>query len=516
MRRLCRMALISVNLFWILGLSHAWAAEESTFLNRSSQWGSQWVAVSFIRQSPTFAFDGIADSLKRTDITQDAGDNGWTVIYEFQCSNSGYGDKTARTPDAVATRHTATIQVEQYKVVRADLDGQWDMINQKAMAPPFEPTPEQLNELVQGNTDFAFDLYKRIIQMEDGRSFFFSPYSISTAMAMAYAGARNETQAQMATVMHYNLPQETLHPVISALARELNSRGEAGLRLESAQAVWAQQGFDFEQAYKETITRYYGSAFREVDFKRDRDLVVSTINDWISTHTEGRIPEMLDPSDIDTWTILLLVNAIYFKAQWEVSFVDTEAVQPFYKLDGQTVDANMMHLLQDYKFTEGDGWLAVEVPYDGRQLSMVIVLPASGRFEEIQGSMDQAFVASVTQSLTDTTLNLSMPKFTLRTRLALRESLSEMGMPIAFNDQFADFSGIGPPPIWIQRVLHEAFVAVDENGTEAAAATVIVVDGGCGPGSPPRSVTLNRPFIFMIRDLPTNTILFMGRVLDPS
>lgn len=499
------------------------ATERESFRDRLESWRSQRTATRFVGESPTYAFDGIADSLTTTATARGDCDQCYTVTIEFQCANAGYGDRNDEVLLPVLTPHTATVYVKRHKVVEADLDGKWDMITQKAIAPPWEPTPEQLKSLVDGNTSFAFDLYQHLSPAPG--NFFCSPYSISTAMAMAYAGARNETEAQLASVLHFRLPQNELHPTLKALGDMLDSRGwnasmvddDAELQLKIADAAWGQADFDFYQNYLDVLEDYY-SSLKRVDFINNSIEAVATVNDWVADQTEDRIQDILRPSDINWETLFILVNAIYFKAQWELEFDEKLTYKGiFNKLDGQTVSTPLMVSGTDnYGYLRGEGYEAVELPYDGERLSMVIVLPDNGSFKEVENLMNETFAASVFEGLLQKQVKITMPKFTLESEFRLKDALTTMGAPLAFDGINADFSGIGDisvVPIYLSEVIHKAFVAVDEQGTEATAATVVI---GCGPTSVGYiEVVIDRPFIFMIRDIPTNTILFLGRVLAP-
>lgn len=500
-------------------------AEAESFLDRLARRRSQRVAESFVHKSPTFVFDGISDSLATTGAVEAACDNCWTVTIDFQCAHDGYGDRSDQVPAPVITDHTATVRVVQYKVVEADLDGKWDMVNQQTIAPPWQPSPEQLKSLVDGHTAFALDLYRRLAQ-EPG-NLFFSPYSISTAMGMAFAGARGHTEAEIASAFHYNLPQAELHPTIRALGDALDSRGQhtgtandgSGFELSTVQSAWSQEDFGFETAYQDILVRSYGSPLQSVDFVDHREEARTAINEWVARHTGDRIEELIEKGVLTNETILVLVNAIYFLAQWELPFdADATADQPFYKLDGTTTHVPMMRQTQRFKYMQTDGWKAVELAYDGGEISMVVILPENGQFESVQSSMDPAFLAAVTEGLSPWMLELGVPRFSLKHKCLLSKALAAMGMETTFIPGAANFYGMNASHgdlIWLQEVIHEAVVDVDESGTEAAAATAVVVGGGCDGGTSGTVMTIDRPFIFMIRDLPTNTILFMGRVLDP-
>ncbi len=374
--------------------------------------------------------------------------------------------------------------------------------------------------LVEGNSAFAFDLYQELRGAEG--NLFYSPYSISLALAMTYGGARGETEEQMANALRFSLPQNQLHPAFNALALELDSRGEGaegrdgeGFRLNIVNAIWGQLDYEFLAEFLDLLAVNYGAGLRVLDFIGAPEESRLTINDWVSDQTEGRIEDLIPAGLITIWTRLVLTNAIYFNAAWEYPFEeDMTEDGTFYRLDGGEVTVPMMRQTESFGYAEGDGYQAVELPYDGGELSMVILLPASGRFESFEEALDAAQVDGIIGSLEHRQVSLTMPKFEFDSSFSLRDTLSAMGMPVAFS-MSADFSGMTVnPELFIAEVVHKAFVSVDEAGTEAAAATAVMVPIAMPPE--PAEVTIDRPFIFLIRDIETGAILFVGRTLDPG
>ena len=378
-----------------------------------------------------------------------------------------------------------------------------------------------LTRLVEGNSAFAFDLYQAL-RGEEG-NLFYSPYSISVALAMTYAGARSETEQQMADTLKFLLSQEDLHPAFNGLDIELDKRGEGaegkddeGFRLNIVNAIWGQKDYAFLDAYLDVLAENYGAGLRLLDFINETEKSRVTINDWVSDQTEGRIEDLIPSGMITMLTRLVLTNAIYFNAAWEYPFEEDATYNgPFYLLDGSENTVPMMRQTESFKYVEGDGYQAVELPYDGRELSMVILLPDEGQFEAFEGSLDAALVNAIIEDLGSHEVNLTMPRFEFESEFGLKQALAAMGMPIAFTDA-ADFSGMtGVRDLHIAEVIHKAFVSVDEAGTEAAAATAVIMELTAMPEGPVE-VTLDHPFIFMIRDIETGTILFVGRVMDPG
>jgi len=387
------------------------------------------------------------------------------------------------------------------------------------VAAPEVAAPD-LAEQVGGNSAFAFDLYQALRE-QDG-NLFYSPYSISLALAMTYAGARGETERQMAGALHLILPQERLHPAFNSLDQTLASRGEGaqgkdeqGFRLNVVNAIWGQQGYQFLPTFLDVLAENYGAGLRVVDFASAPEEARGTINEWVGQQTEGRIKDLIPQGALDALTRLVLTNAIYFNAAWADAF---EAVQtqegPFHLLGGGQVSVPLMRQTGGFDYAEGDGYQAVELPYDGWELAMVVLLPREGQFESFESALDAGRVEQIIGSLEYQQVRLTMPKFEFESGFSLKEALAALGMAEAFSEQ-ADFSGMtGRRELFISEVVHKAFVSVDEAGTEAAAATAVMM-APTSAVEEPVEMTADRPFIFLIRDLETGTILFVGRVVEP-
>lgn len=382
-----------------------------------------------------------------------------------------------------------------------------------------EVTDSDLGDLASGNSAFAFDLYQSLRGSEG--NLFYSPYSISLALAMTYAGARGETEQQMADTLYF-LSQDRLHNTFNWLDLELASRGEGaqgkdgeGFRLNIVNAIWGQRDYKFLDEFLDVLAENYGAGLRLLDFINAPEDSRITINDWVSEQTEGKIEDLIPQGVIDAMTRLVLTNAIYFNASWLSPFSeDATKDGTFYLLDGSEVTAPMMMQTESFGYTEGDGYQAVELPYDGGELSMMILLPEIGHFEEFEASLNADLVDSIIGKLENKNIDLSMPKYEFESEFSLAETLAAMGMPIAFTEA-ADFSGMtGNRELFIGDVLHKAFVSVDEAGTEAAAATAVVMELTAVPEVQVK-LTLDRPFIFLIRDIETGTILFAGRMANP-
>ena len=404
-------------------------------------------------------------------------------------------------------------------------------------APNPNPTPlaaTPVEALVQGNSAFALDLYSTLAA-EEG-NLFFSPYSISLALAMTYVGARGETERQMAEVLGFP-SQDTAHDAFNALAADLAARseaqreslGDAAFRLNIANSVWGQEGHPFLQPFLDTLEESYGAGVRTADFRKSPEDARLAINGWVEENTEGRIMDLIPPDVIDDVTRMVLANAIYFDAQWENQFAeDATKMEPFYLPDSASVDVPIMNVTEEFGYADGDGYQAVGLPYLGGA-SMLAIVPDRGSFREFEQSLDSETVSRIIEQLTVHEVTLKMPKFEFESEFKLAETLMAMGMPNAVDDNAfaskADFSGMDGaaciagdrPCLAIKEVIHKTFVAVDEAGTEAAAATAVAVFELMGYRPPPPKVTLtiDRPFIFLIQDWLTVTIFFLGRVEAP-
>ena len=376
-------------------------------------------------------------------------------------------------------------------------------------------------DFVAGNRAFTLDMYHQLAAGE--QNLFFSPYSISTALAMTYAGARNATEAQMAQVLHTRLPQDRYHAVLNALDQSLVLRAEQAnkdardsFQMNIANAVWGQHDFTFLPEYLDVLAEYYGAGMRLVDFAGAPDPSRLIINRWVEDQTNQKIKDLLPEGSVQSDTRLVLTNAIYFKASWLKQFEASATHQaPFTLLDGSIVNVDMMFQDSGMQYTSGKGYQLVGIPYAGGQASMVILLPAEGNFSTFEESLTADTLAGMLAEMHHEQVQLSLPRFKLETKFEVADPLKALGMTDAFDTGMADFSGMdGRKDLYITGVYHQAFVDVNEKGTEAAAATGVVV-GLTSMPMEPAVVEVNRPFIFLIYDHETETILFMGRVMNP-
>jgi serpin B len=387
------------------------------------------------------------------------------------------------------------------------------------------PSGSDLAVLVQGNSAFAFDLYQALKEQNKG-NMFYSPYSLSLALAMAYAGAGSDTASEMADTLHFTLPEDALHATFNYLALELDKRGQSavgatsdedkGFQLNVVNDAWGQKNLQFLASYLDTLAVNYGAGLRILDFIQDAEGARQTINQYISKQTQGKIKDLIPQGAVNDLTRLVLTNAIYFKADWQSPFAKEATGSGTFKLlNGSQVSVSMMHQIQFFNYVQGTGYQAVELPYDDGQLSMVVLLPDSGQFNAFQDALNSELVDGIIASMTEQNMILSLPKFQFDSSFGLKQGLSSMGMQLAFSDN-ADFSGMtGTRDLFISDVVHKAYVSVDEAGTEAAAASAVIVGVTSMPSST-ITLSIDRPFIFLIRDIPTGTILFVGRVINPA
>lgn len=370
--------------------------------------------------------------------------------------------------------------------------------------------------LVDGNTSFAFNLYRAIRDQEG--NLFLSPYSISIALSMAYAGARGDTALQMGKTLGYPLAPEQLAPAFDALDLRLGPQDPSTFQLNIANSIWGQINFPFLRPFTELIGRNYSAAMRGVDFttEANREEARLAVNRWTSDQTNGKIKELIDKDSLSERTRLILANAVYFKGEWVDPFNPATADR-FTTSSGRQVDVQMMSRRSDFRYLETAQYQAVDFPYKGGRISMLALLPAEAQLESLERTLDRPMFQNILTKLQEQDIKVYVPKFVFESRFKLSQALAQMGMADAFDPGRADFSGMYDAGkvgerLFISDVLHNAWVSVDERGTEAAAATGVIME----IVSMPKEVRFDRPFIFIIYDRPTGSILFMGRVVDPS
>jgi serpin B len=425
------------------------------------------------------------------------------AFFLMQCSDSNPGSVTdtqdTETPFAVAKSASTTRQTATDEAL--------------------------MTEQATSINDFAVDMYQQV-GMEQS-NFFFSPYSIVTALGMTSAGARGETDRQIREALSVTLEGDDFHAALNGLDLNLENHAEAteGLTLRIVNSSWAQSGWNFRVEYLDKIARYYGAGVNLLNFMTAPDSSRIIINDWVSDQTNDKIKDLLPPGSIDASTRLVLTNAIYYLANWMYTFDKNQtSTEPFHLLDGSTVDAPLMKLGEEnkevklrYAWNQQYKTRALELPYKGDRLTMTLLLPDKGFFDTFEQALSAELVDEMVAALDTAKLPpVRLPKFTFKSAsISLAKAVRALGMIDAFTGA-ADFSGIdGSRSLAVSDILHKAFIAVDEAGTEAAAATAVVMRETSVIGHTPR-FRADRPFIYCIRDKATGVIIFMGKVIDPT
>jgi serpin B len=393
------------------------------------------------------------------------------------------------------------------------------------MAAAAEADRADRSAVIEGHNDFAFDLYARL--QKDPGNLIVSPYSVSTALAMTFAGARGNTAAEMAKALHLHVSPERLHPAWRALQAELKERaGEAPGETDPAKAqtfhpwtlasaLWGNRTDPFLQSFLDLTRRHYQAELAPLDFEKAPEDARQAINRWVEKKTRGRIWDLIPQGGIDRDVSLILTNVLYFKMAWFHPFeARLTRDEPFHVSRDKVIDVPTMHQTLRVHYMDNRGLRAVEVPYDGRSMSMVLLVPSAvDGLAGLERSLSRENLSLWLRSMTKQNVSLALPKFNVVSRFDLKETLAAMGMKDAFDVRTADFSAMtDKQKLYISRVLHQAFIDTDERGTEAGAATAMVM---AKEGLPTVvSLRVDRPFIYIIRDVDTGILLFMGRVTE--
>ncbi|MGD0518998.1 MAG: serpin family protein [Thermoguttaceae bacterium] len=371
--------------------------------------------------------------------------------------------------------------------------------------------------VVQGNNALAFDLYAKLRTENEG-NLFLSPYSISTALAMTYAGAKGKTAAEMAEVLRFTVPQEQLHPAFAALAAKLHGDvKKEGYQLRIANRLWGQVGYHFLPKFLQATRDYYGAELAQVDFAQDTEAARHTINTWVAENTEEKIKDLIAKGVLNPLTRLVLTNAIYFKGDWQSKF-EAKATKdaPFLLTPQEKVNVPMMHQMGMFHYGVVDEVQVLELPYVGKDLSMFVLLPKEvDGLADLEKNLSAKNLSIWISGLREQEVTVLLPRFKMISGFRLEQVLGSMGMPQAFSGE-ADFAGMtGKRELSISAVIHKAFIDVNEEGTEAAAATAVVM---ARPSPPKQNPTFraDHPFLFLIRDNRSGSILFLGRMANPK
>jgi serpin B len=395
------------------------------------------------------------------------------------------------------------------------------MSSVQRIADPQVPAADSAT-LASDNAAFAFAAYQQLITTNT--NLVFSPASISIALAMTYAGAATTTATEMAQALDFTLPPAQLHPAFNALDQTLASRGQGFLggdggpmEVDIVNALWAEQTYTFRSDFLGTLAENYGAGVNLLDFVNAPEPSRLTINAWVANQTDDKIQNLLPPGSISSSTDLVLTDAVYFNAAWNTPFDPSNTHDgSFTLLDGSSVTVSFMNAeLSSIPATQGMNYVAASLPYADTRLSLVVVVPNAGQFSQVESSLGATALATLVAGLTSQQVLLTLPRFKIETQTSLVTLLQALGVRSAFIPGTADFSGMdGTHNLFISNVLHDAFIDVAEKGTEAAAATGVVMVGAAAPTGLPVDAT--RPFIYFLYDQPTGAILFMGRVQNPS
>lgn len=392
--------------------------------------------------------------------------------------------------------------------------------------PTTTPTPAKQSDItiasniVEANNQFALDYYA-VLKNKAGGNIFCSPFSISSALAMTYEGAKGQTAQEIASVFHFPEDIQTLRTEYQNIYSEINKTDKA-YELKTANALWAQKDYPFLQNYLGTIEQYYNGKTTNLDFASDTENSRLTINGWVEDQTNDKIKDLIPQGVLDPLTRLVLTNAVYFKGEWVKQFNKEDTIKNYrFNTGFRTVEVDMMNRTDDeseFNYTENDQLQVLELPYSGEDLSMLILLPKNNDLPSLENSLSTEKLSDWKQNLENQRVDVYIPKFKFETKYMMSEDLGKMGMPTAFGGG-ADFSGMdGTQNLYIGSVIHQAFVEVNEEGTEAAAATAVVMFDLAAPPETPTIPTFmaDHPFIFLIQDNATGNILFIGRVINPS
>jgi serpin B len=375
---------------------------------------------------------------------------------------------------------------------------------------------DSIDAVVAGNTDFSLALYGKLTDNSTG-NFFFSPYSISTALAMVYAGAQGQTQTQMAEALRFTVPGEQLYPAFGALQKQLIQKDvSGGYQLYLANALWLQEGAPFLQNFLDTTSPFEAGRY-QVDFIHETENTRQKINAWVEEKTKDRIKDLVPRNAVDKDTDLVISNAIYFKGQWKTKFRWWKTRNSdFFVTADHKVKVPLMHLKEKFKYCGDENLQALELPYKDDEMSMLVLLPKDGNgLEDVENKLTAEFLDTILSKMWETKVNVYLPRFKMTWGTAsLKNALAALGMPDAFDREKADFSGLnGQDSLYISDVFHKSFVEVNEKGTEAAAGTFLAVAKSASSEIVFRA---DHPFLFLIRDNRSGSILFIGRLVNPA
>ena len=390
--------------------------------------------------------------------------------------------------------------------------------------PESKPKLSDIKNVVDANNQFALDYYSKL-KSKDSGNIFFSPFSISSAFVMTYEGAKSETAEEMRSVFYFPEDSNLRRTEYASIFDELN-KGDKKYKLSSANALWAQQDYQFSKDYFDNVEKYYSGKATNLDFKKDPEGSRITINSWVENQTNEKIKDLIPSGLINTMTKLVLTNAIYFKGEWVKQFNKNDTKEENFRTsNGGAVKAQMMQRTDDeaiFNYAENSNLQILEMPYSGNELSILLLLPKNDNLTKLESILSTKNISDWKKNLEEQRVKIYIPKFKFETKYFMADDLKEMGMPLAFSDS-ADFFGMtasGKKDLKIDEAIHQAFVEVNEEGTEAAAATAVTMAplGVADPQKEPKIPIFraDHPFIFLIQQKSTGDILFMGRVVNPN
>jgi len=404
--------------------------------------------------------------------------------------------------------------------------------NQPSQTDDTGSTQQGIQEVVNANNQFAFDLYSELYKSEQG-NVFYSPYSISAALAMTYEGAKGQTADEMKSVFHFP-ESKILRPNFAAVYNEINKQ-DKNYKLSTGNALWVQKDYPFLEDYIKRVENYYGGKAAGLDFIQETEKSRQTINTFIEEQTNDKIKDLIAPGVLNPMTRMVLTNAIYFKGTWEWGFDKSDTRDMDFKITKDNIiKTPMMYMNNDkasFNYADIGELQILELPYKDNEISMLILLPKQGVDYDMETG-EEIILDYTLEDIELTTENLNswksemqddmgrldsiyLPKFEFDTKYGLNQVLTQLGMPTAFNEMKADFSGMTQKEqLFISNVIHQAYVKVDEKGTEAAAATAVVMEAS-GIGSS-NIFKADHPFIFIIQEKETGNVLFMGRMINPT
>ncbi len=384
------------------------------------------------------------------------------------------------------------------------------------ISPEMMALSPNVNAIVNSNNRFALELYQQLSPAEG--NLFFSPYSLSTALAMTYGGADGKTAKQMAEVLHLNLESEAIHSAFSQLADMIHVKSAQGYQIQIANRLWGQQEYGFLANFINLTQEYYGASLQQIDFENEPEAARNTINQWVAEQTKQTIKDLIPAGILNQLTRLVLTNAIYFQGNWLLPFEAKNTKQDLFTLlSGEQITVPLMYQQNRFWYGNYDGVEVLRLFYVDYGVSMLILLPEStdGLVEleqQLSPELLESFIASANREYM---VDLWLPKFKIAAEFELKQTLSQMGMDMAFSKENANFSRMNgnSQGLYLSAVVHKAFVDVNEVGTEASGASGAIA--GSRSTAPPASFRADRPFIFFIQDNESDSILFLGRVVNP-